>query len=190
MIKISNYSGHSFTAVTHSCKDEDDDRKKRIMTSAAKAFDEELRRSATEASIARSRITARELEDIRLSYDIPAFVTLRTPGPEERADDPPKGFVAIYEPAMQQGLRQPMHHFFRESVAEAGRNLTPRKFESIYRACRSVGWYNVSPWPGQKLGTATNSPNKVYNSKEMFFFMGGDWEFMPEDPLPYVSIPH
>ncbi|KAL2466085.1 hypothetical protein Adt_41936 [Abeliophyllum distichum] len=75
---------------------------------------------------------------------------------------------------MQQGLRLPMHPFFREVlkdwnlapcqitpnswgqmvasyllwvVAEAGRKLTPREFESIYRPYRSLGWYNVSPRP-------------------------------------------
>ncbi|KAL2518039.1 putative abhydrolase domain-containing protein [Abeliophyllum distichum] len=122
---------------------------------AARALDEELRRSATEASMARSRITAEELEDLRLSYDIPSSVSLRTPGPEERADDPPEGYVAIYEPAMQQGLRLSMHPFFRE-----------------------------------KWGTATDSPNKVHNWEERFFFVGGDWEFITEDPLLHVSIPH
>ncbi|KAL2498250.1 Plus3 domain-containing protein [Abeliophyllum distichum] len=98
----------------------------------------------------------------------------RAPGPEECANDLPEEFVDIYEPAMQQGLLLPMHHFFREVlrdwnlapcqitpngwgqmvalyllwvVAEAGGNLTPREFEFIYRICRSAGWYNVSPWP-------------------------------------------
>ncbi|KAL2474454.1 hypothetical protein Adt_35190 [Abeliophyllum distichum] len=47
---------------------------------AVKALDEELRQLATEASMACSRITVEELEDIRLSYDIPASVTLRAPG--------------------------------------------------------------------------------------------------------------
>ncbi|KAL2505690.1 hypothetical protein Adt_21311 [Abeliophyllum distichum] len=73
----------------------------------AKALDEELRRSATEASMACSRITTGELEDIRLFYDISASVILRALGPEERADDTPEGFAAIYKPAMQQGLRLP-----------------------------------------------------------------------------------
>ncbi|KAL2532748.1 Plus3 domain-containing protein [Abeliophyllum distichum] len=126
---------------------------------AARVLDEELRRSVTEASMARSRTTAEELEDLRLSYNISSSVLLRAPGPEERADDPPEGFVAIYEPVMQQGLRLPLHPFFREVlrdwnlapcqitpsgwgpmvasyllwiVADAGENLTLRKFESIY----------------------------------------------------------
>ncbi|KAL2504307.1 Uncharacterized protein Adt_19928 [Abeliophyllum distichum] len=166
--------------------------------------------------MARSRITAEELEDLRLSYDIPSSVLLRALGREERADDPHEGFVAIYEPAIQQGLRLPMHPFFREVlkdwnlapcqitpngwgqmvasyllwvVAEARRNLTPREFESIYRPCQSLGWYNVSSRPGQKWRTATDSPNKVHNWKERFFFVGRDWEFIPEDLLPHVSIP-
>ncbi|KAL2532188.1 Uncharacterized protein Adt_05539 [Abeliophyllum distichum] len=136
-------------------------------------------------------------------------------GPEERADDPPEGFVAIYEPAIQQGLRLPMHPFFHEVLkdwnlapfqitpngwgqmvalyilwvfVEVGGNLTPREFESIYRPCQSSGWYNVSPRPSQKWGTATDSPNKVHNWKERFFFVGRDWEFIPDDPLPHVSI--
>ncbi|KAL2497476.1 Plus3 domain-containing protein [Abeliophyllum distichum] len=182
---------------------------------AVRALDEELRCSAKEASMARSKITTEELEDLRLSYDIPSSVSLRAPGPEERADNPPEGFVAIYEPAMQQGLRLSMHPFFREVlkdwnldpcqitpngwgqmvascllwvVAEAKRNLIPREFESIYQPCRSSGWYNVSPRPGQKWRMATDSPNKVHNWKERFFFVGGDWEFIPEDPLPHVSI--
>ncbi|KAL2512771.1 hypothetical protein Adt_18371 [Abeliophyllum distichum] len=83
---------------------------------AARTLDEELRCSATEASMDRSRITVEELEDLRLSYDIPSSVTLMAPGPEERADDPPEGFVTIYEPAMQQGLRLPMHPFFRVGI--------------------------------------------------------------------------
>ncbi|KAL2525993.1 hypothetical protein Adt_11047 [Abeliophyllum distichum] len=83
----------------------------------AKVLDEELRRSATEASMARSKINAEELEDIRLSHDIPASVTLRAPGPGEHADDPLEGFVAI-EPAMQQGLRLSMHQFFYEILRD------------------------------------------------------------------------
>ncbi|KAL2497786.1 hypothetical protein Adt_23336 [Abeliophyllum distichum] len=67
---------------------------------AVGALDEELRRSTKEASMACLRITAEELEDLRLSYDIPSSVSLRAPGPEERANNPPEGFVVIYEPAM------------------------------------------------------------------------------------------
>ncbi|KAL2506088.1 hypothetical protein Adt_21709 [Abeliophyllum distichum] len=74
-------------------------------------------------------------------------------------------------------------------ITEAGGNLTPWEFESIYRPCRSLGWYNVSPRPGQKWRTAIDSPNQVHNWKERFFFVGGDWEFIPEDSLPHVSIP-
>ncbi|KAL2462190.1 Uncharacterized protein Adt_45610 [Abeliophyllum distichum] len=146
---------------------------------AARVLDEKLRRSATEVSMARSRITAEELEDLRLSYDISSFVLLWAPGPKERADDPPEGFINIYEPAMQQGLRLPMHPFFHEVlkdwnlapcqiipngwgqmvasyllwvVAETRGNLTPREFESIYRPCRSLGWYNVSPRLRSEVG--------------------------------------
>ncbi|KAL2541733.1 Uncharacterized protein Adt_02711 [Abeliophyllum distichum] len=82
-----------------------------------------LRRSATEASMARSRISGGELEDIRLSYDILVSVILRASGPEERTDDPPERFVAIYEPTMQQGLRLSMHHFFYEVLRDW--NLAP-----------------------------------------------------------------
>ncbi|KAL2542732.1 hypothetical protein Adt_03710 [Abeliophyllum distichum] len=86
--------------------------------SSARALDEELRRSATKASIASSRITTEELEDLRLSYGIPSSVTLRAPGPEERTDDHPQGFVAIYEPTMQKGLHLPMYPFFREVLKD------------------------------------------------------------------------
>ncbi|KAL2528416.1 Cold-regulated plasma membrane protein 4-like [Forsythia ovata] len=65
---------------------------------AARQLDKELKRSTTEASMARSKIKEVELEDIRRSYDISVFVELRTLGLEERADDPPEGFIAIYEP--------------------------------------------------------------------------------------------
>ncbi|KAL2475577.1 Plus3 domain-containing protein [Abeliophyllum distichum] len=112
--------------------------------------------------MARSRITEGELENMRLSYDIPASVILRAPGQKECADDPPEGFVVIYKLAMQQGLRVPMHHFFREVLkdwnfapcwitpngwrqmvasyllwgfSEAGENLTSREIESLYRPC-------------------------------------------------------
>ncbi|KAL2526422.1 Uncharacterized protein Adt_11476 [Abeliophyllum distichum] len=98
----------------------------------AKALDEELRRSATEASMARSMFTAGELEDIQLSYDILASVILRALGPEERANDPLEGFIAIYEPTMQQGLRLSMHHFLREVLRDwnlAPCQITPNGWE-------------------------------------------------------------
>ncbi|KAL2525641.1 hypothetical protein Adt_10695 [Abeliophyllum distichum] len=155
-----------------------------------KMLDEELRRSATEASMVRSRITAEDFEDIRLSYDIPASVTLRALGLEERADNPPEGFVSIYEPVITpNGWGQMVASYLLRVVAKAGGNLTPREFEFINWPCRSAGWYNVSPRPGQKWRTATDSPNKVHNWNERFFFVGGDWEFMLEDLLLYVSIP-
>ncbi|KAL2471210.1 Plus3 domain-containing protein [Abeliophyllum distichum] len=125
--------------------------------------------------MARSKITVEELEDLWLSFDISVSVTLRASCPEEHADDPPEGFVAIYESAMQQGLHLPIHHFFREVmrdwnlapcqitsngwgqmlasyllwvIVEVERNLSLKEFESIYRPYRSAGWYNVSPRPG------------------------------------------
>ncbi|KAL2513218.1 Uncharacterized protein Adt_18818 [Abeliophyllum distichum] len=112
---------------------------------AAKALDEEHRWSVTEVSMARSRITVEELEDIRLSYDILASVTLRAPGPEERADDPPEGFVAIYKPTMQQGLRLPMHQFFHEVIKDwnlAPFQITPNGWGQMvasYRGGSDVG---------------------------------------------------
>ncbi|KAL2471377.1 Uncharacterized protein Adt_39513 [Abeliophyllum distichum] len=163
--------------------------------STAKVLDEELRQSATEASMARSRITVEELEDIRLSYDISAFVTLRAPGPEERVDDLPKGFVTIYEPAMQQGLRLPMHQFFREVlrdwnlvpcqitpngwgqmvasylllvIAEVRENLTPREFESIYQSqliCRLVQCFS-SAMP-RNGGLPLTVPTKYTSGREV-----------------------
>ncbi|KAL2497785.1 hypothetical protein Adt_23335 [Abeliophyllum distichum] len=42
---------------------------------------------------------------------------------------------------------------------------------------------------GRSGELATDSPNKVHNWKERFFFVGGDWEIILEDPLPHVSIP-
>ncbi|KAL2461875.1 hypothetical protein Adt_45295 [Abeliophyllum distichum] len=50
---------------------------------AAQRLDQELKFSATEASMVRSKIRKKDLEDIRLSYDILASVTLQAPGPEE-----------------------------------------------------------------------------------------------------------
>ncbi|KAL2518435.1 hypothetical protein Adt_14682 [Abeliophyllum distichum] len=47
---------------------------------AAKVLDEELRRSATEASMVRSRIAVGDLENMQLSYDIFASVILRALG--------------------------------------------------------------------------------------------------------------
>ncbi|KAL2479827.1 Uncharacterized protein Adt_32793 [Abeliophyllum distichum] len=138
----------------------------------AKELDEELRWSATEVSMARSRITEGELEDIRLIYDIPASVSHRAPSPEELADDPPDGFVAIYEPAMQQGLLLPMHQFFHEVLRDW-----------------NLALFQITPNGWGQMVASYLLPNKIHNWKEKFFFVGGDWEFMLEDPLPHVSIP-
>ncbi|KAL2471497.1 Uncharacterized protein Adt_39633 [Abeliophyllum distichum] len=82
-----------------------------------------LKRSAIEASMVRSKIRDEDLEDIRLSYDILPSVTLQAPHFEERADDPPKGFITIYEPAIQHGIRLPLHLFFYEVLRDW--NLAP-----------------------------------------------------------------
>ncbi|KAL2526608.1 Plus3 domain-containing protein [Abeliophyllum distichum] len=186
------------------------------IATAYSRLDEELKRSATEASIVRLKIREEDLVDIKLSYNIPDSVKLRALGPEERANDHPEGSVSIYEPTMQQGLRLPMHPFFYKflrdwnlvpcqiimngwrqmitafllwRVFEVGRYIYPEEFESIYRLCQSVSWYNISLCPGQKWRTAMDSPNKVHNWKDRFFFAGGGWKFLPEDPRPDVSIP-
>ncbi|KAL2497709.1 Uncharacterized protein Adt_23259 [Abeliophyllum distichum] len=159
-----------------------------------RALDEELRRSATEVSMARSRITTEELEDLRLSHDIPSSVLLRASGPEELADDPPEGFVAIYEPAIQQGHRLPMHPFFHEVlkdwnlapcqitpngwgqmvasyllcvVAEAEGNLTSKEFESIYRPCRSFDC-RKPPIPKRNQGELRSKWDKVRDLSSEF----------------------
>ncbi|KAL2474401.1 hypothetical protein Adt_35137 [Abeliophyllum distichum] len=62
---------------------------------AVQRLDKELKRSDTEASMVHSKIREEDLEDIRLSYDIPTLMTLRAPGLEERASDLPEGFVSI-----------------------------------------------------------------------------------------------
>ncbi|KAL2506472.1 hypothetical protein Adt_22093 [Abeliophyllum distichum] len=74
-------------------------------------------------------------------------------------------------------------------VIGVGGDISPKEFESIYRPCRSVGWYNISSHPSQKRGTSTDSPNKVHNWKDRFFFVGGGWEFLSEDPCLDVSTP-
>ncbi|KAL2543169.1 hypothetical protein Adt_04148 [Abeliophyllum distichum] len=91
--------------------------------STAQRLDEELRRSATEASIVRSKIKKEDLEDITLSYDIPTSVILRAPGPEEQADVPHEGFVSIYELEMQQVLRLPMRPFLHKVMRDSNMAL-------------------------------------------------------------------
>ncbi|KAL2528475.1 Cold-regulated plasma membrane protein 4-like [Forsythia ovata] len=107
---------------------------------AARQLDKELKRSTTEASMARSKIKEVELENIRRSYDISVFVELKTPGLEERADDPPEGFIAIYEPITPNGWGKMVAAFLLWRIAGAGGDLTPREFESIYRPCRFKGF--------------------------------------------------
>ncbi|KAL2541930.1 Uncharacterized protein Adt_02908 [Abeliophyllum distichum] len=141
----------------------------------------------------------------------PAVLPKTKAGLDERANDPPEDFVSIYESTMLQGLCLPLHPFFHEVLREWNlapcqrmvRGIWSRPFccgglwrlaeiyppsSSSNRTGRSAGWYNVSPRPGQKWGTETDSPNKVHNWKDRFFFAGGGWEFLPEDPRLEVTI--
>ncbi|KAL2461487.1 hypothetical protein Adt_44907 [Abeliophyllum distichum] len=86
-------------------------------------LDEELSSSATEASIISNKIRETNLEALQLAYDILSTVHLRAPQSHERVDNPPEGYIAIYEPVMQQDFHLRLHLFFCDLQRDF--NLTP-----------------------------------------------------------------
>ncbi|KAL2545706.1 Uncharacterized protein Fot_14939 [Forsythia ovata] len=74
-------------------------------------------------------------------------------------------------------------------IMKAGGDMSAKAFKTIYRSCQLEDGTTCHQGQDRDGETATKSSNKVLRWKDSFFFVGENWEFLPDDPRPDVSVP-
>ncbi|KAL2506176.1 Plus3 domain-containing protein [Abeliophyllum distichum] len=151
-------------------------------------------------------------------YRIPDDIEFVVPGPDDRADDPPLGTVALNQAILAAGLRLPFPRVVRKFLREWGIAPTqlcpngwrilvgllvlwdqlgfPRPsigdFYSLYSFKsdgKRSGWWYASVKARTGGSVVTQTPDSIKNWKKFWFFVRGPWQFAEDDARPDLSIP-
>ncbi|KAL2506668.1 Plus3 domain-containing protein [Abeliophyllum distichum] len=126
-------------------------------------------------------------------YRVPDDVEFVVPGPDDRADDPPLGAVALNQAypggraptTLSQGLLVLWDQlgFPRPSIGD---------FHSLYSFKsdgKRSGWWYASVKARTGGSVVTQTPDSIKNWKKFWFFVRGPWQFAEDDARPDLSIP-
>ncbi|KAL2472268.1 Plus3 domain-containing protein [Abeliophyllum distichum] len=151
-------------------------------------------------------------------YRVPDDVEFVVPGPDDRADDPPLGAVALNQAILAAGLRLPFPWVVRKFLREwriAPTQLYPNgwriligllvlwdqlgfsrpsigDFHSLYSFKsdgKRSGWWYASVKARTGGNVVTQTPDSIKNWKKFWFFVRGPWQFAEDDDRPDLSIP-
>ncbi|KAL2504836.1 Plus3 domain-containing protein [Abeliophyllum distichum] len=165
-----------------------------------------------------SEVNEKQLADWHRMYSVPAEIEFIVPGPNDRADDPPLGCVALNQAVLAAGLRLPFPRIVRKFLREWGIAPTqlcpngwrillgflilwdqfgfPRpsvgEFNSLYSFKsdgRRSGWWYASVKPRTGGSVVTQTPDSIKNWKQFWFYVRGPWQFSVNDTGPHVNIP-
>ncbi|KAL2470794.1 Plus3 domain-containing protein [Abeliophyllum distichum] len=164
-----------------------------------------------------SEVSEGQLREWHQMYRVPDDVELVVPGPNDRADDPPLGTVALNQAILAAGLRLPFPRVVRKFLREWGIALTqlcpngwriligllvlwdqlgfPRPsigdFHSLYSFKsdgKRSGWWYASVKARTGGSVVTQTPDSIKNWKKFWFFIRGPWQFAEDDARPDLSI--
>ncbi|KAL2526420.1 Uncharacterized protein Adt_11474 [Abeliophyllum distichum] len=165
-----------------------------------------------------SEVNEKQLSDWHRTYSIPDEIEFFVPGPNDRADDPPLGCVALNQAVLATGLRLPFPRIVRKFLREWGiapTQLCPngwrillgflilwnqlgfprpsaREFNSLYSFKsdgKRSGWWYASVKAKTGGSVVTQTPDSIKNWKKFWFFVRGPWQFSANDTRPDVNIP-
>ncbi|KAL2475081.1 Uncharacterized protein Adt_35817 [Abeliophyllum distichum] len=165
-----------------------------------------------------SEVNEKQLSDWHRTYSIPDEIEFFVPGPNDRADDPPLGCVALNQAVLAAGLRLPFPRIVRKFLREWGiapTQLCPngwrillgflilwnqlgfprpsaREFNSLYSFKsdgKRSGWWYASVKAKTGGSVVTQTPDSIKNWKKFWFFVRGPWQFSANDTRPDVNIP-
>ncbi|KAL2471556.1 hypothetical protein Adt_39692 [Abeliophyllum distichum] len=151
-------------------------------------------------------------------YRIPDDIEFVVPGPDDRADDPPLGTVALNQAILAAGLRLSFPRVVRKFLREWGIAPTqlcpngwriligllvlwdqlgfPRPsigdFHSLYSFKsdgKRSGWWYASVKAKTGSSVVTQTPDSIKNWKKFWFFVRGPWQFPENDTRPDLNIP-
>ncbi|KAL2533434.1 Uncharacterized protein Adt_06785 [Abeliophyllum distichum] len=165
-----------------------------------------------------SEVSEGQLREWHQMYRIPDDVEFVVPGPDDRADDPPLGTVALNQAILAAGLRLPFPRVVRKFLREWGIAPTqlcpngwriligllvlwdqlgfPRPsigdFHSLYSFKsdgKRSGWWYASVKARTGSSVVIQTPDSIKNWKKFWFFVRGPWQFAEDDARPDLSIP-
>ncbi|KAL2462355.1 Plus3 domain-containing protein [Abeliophyllum distichum] len=165
-----------------------------------------------------SEVSEGQLREWHQMYRIPDDIEFVVPGPDDRADDPPLGTVALNQAILAAGLRLPFPRVVRKFLREWGIAPTqlcpngwrilvgllvlwdqlgfPRPsigdFYSLYSFKsdgKRSGWWYASVKARTGGSVVTQTPDSIKNWKKFWFFVRGPWQFAEDDARPDLSIP-
>ncbi|KAL2497991.1 hypothetical protein Adt_23541 [Abeliophyllum distichum] len=159
-----------------------------------------------------------QLREWRQMYRIPDDIEFVVPGPDDRADDPSLGAVALNQAILGAGLRLPFPRVVKKFLRDWGIAPTqlcpngwriligllvlwdqlgfPRPsigdFHSLYSFKsdgKRSGWWYASVKARTGGSVVTQTPDSIKNWKKFWFFVRGPWQFAEDDARPDLSIP-
>ncbi|KAL2457234.1 Plus3 domain-containing protein [Abeliophyllum distichum] len=165
-----------------------------------------------------SEVSEGQLREWHQIYRVPDDVEFVVPGPDDRADDPPLGAVALNQAILAAGLRLPFPWVVRKFLREwriAPTQLCPNgwriligllvlwdqlgfsrptigDFHSLYSLKsngKRSGWWYASVKARTGGSVVTQTPDSIKNWKKFWFFVRGPWQFAEGDSRPDLSIP-
>ncbi|KAL2493074.1 Plus3 domain-containing protein [Abeliophyllum distichum] len=165
-----------------------------------------------------SEVNEKQLRDWHQAYRVPDDIEFVVPGPNDRADDPPLGCVALNQAVLAAGLRLPFPRIVRKFLGEwriAPTQLCPngwrimirffilweqlgfprpsvKEFNSLYSFKsdgKRSGWWYASVKAKTGSSVITQTPDSIKNWKKFWFFVRGPWQFPENDTRPDLNIP-
>ncbi|KAL2541217.1 Uncharacterized protein Adt_02195 [Abeliophyllum distichum] len=157
-----------------------------------------------------SEVNEKQLVDWHRMYSVPGEIEFIVPGPNDRADEPPLGCVALNQALLATGLRLPFPRIVRKFLREWGIAPTqlcpngwrillgflilwdqfwfPRpsvgEFNSLYSFKsdgRRSGWWYASVKPRTGGSVVTQTPDSIKNWKQFWFYVRG---YTSHEPTP------
>ncbi|KAL2479733.1 Plus3 domain-containing protein [Abeliophyllum distichum] len=164
-----------------------------------------------------SEVNEKQLRDWHQAYRVPDDIEFVVPGPNDRANDPPLGCVALNQAVLAAGLRLLFPRVVRKFLQEWGiapTQLCPngwriligffilweqlsfprpsvREFNSLYSFKsdgKRSGWWYASVKAKTGGSVITQTPDSIKNWKKFWFFVRGPWQFFENDTRPDLNI--
>ncbi|KAL2506527.1 Uncharacterized protein Adt_22148 [Abeliophyllum distichum] len=138
-----------------------------------------------------SKVSEGQLREWHQMYRVPDDIEFVVPGPNDRADDPPLGTVALNQAILAAGLRLSLSQGSQEVPAGVGDSsypALPQWVENPDRPSSSLGPARL-PTRGRGASVVTQTPDSIKNWKKFWFFVRGSWQFAEDDARPDLSIP-
>ncbi|KAL2517219.1 Uncharacterized protein Adt_13466 [Abeliophyllum distichum] len=130
-----------------------------------------------------SEVNEKQLADWHRIYMVLGKIEFFVPGPNDRADDPTLGCVALNQVVLATGLRLPFPRIVRKFYLGFPRPSV-RELNSLYSFKsdgKRSGWWFTSVKPKTGGSVVTQTPDSIKNWKQFWFYVRG---YTSHEPTP------